>query len=361
MLLSRRPHGPSGARTRRPAPLRQRAGYSARQRLRAGALLVVAGLLVAVLGACSGSGGDGGSDSATDDEDSASASRSGIADGVPGGAASEPADGRQDALVDGGVQGTLPGSSSPLAVDLSQLPARDIIRTGSVALVVDDPSATRDRIVALVGTLGGYVSDEAASTLGSDVPRAEGLDEIRVVLQVPTGRFDDAVDRISSLGRVTSRAVQAQDVTGQVADVDSRVESARAALERIRALLDRANGLGTVIRLEGVLSKRQSDLEALLAQQSALAGQTQLATLEVTVTGKQPDRADPGDSDDAGGFVDGLRLGLDGLHDTYVAASTVAGAVLPFAVLVVLAGMPVLVWRRRRVSPQQAAPASGPQ
>src|SRR3712207_7297710 len=58
----------------------------------------------------------------------------------------------------------------------------------------------------------------------------------------------------------------------------SRVESARAALERIRALLDRADSLGTVIRLESVLSDRQAELESLLAQQKALAAQTQMST-----------------------------------------------------------------------------------
>jgi hypothetical protein len=159
---------------------------------------------------------------------------------------------------------------------------------------------------------------------------------------------------------VTSRTTTAQDVTGQVADVSSRVESARAALERIRALLDQANSLGTVIRLEGVLSHRQADLEALLAQQAALAGQTTMATLEVAVQGERPAAAPGSDTDETRGFVDGLKAGWDGLQRAFVATSTVVGAVLPFGVLAAVVGIPVLVWRRR-VSPQPATPAAGSQ
>ncbi len=202
------------------------------------------------------------------------------------------------------------GTAPALQLDPAQLEPRDIIRTGSVAIEADDPEDVRDRIGDLVDSLGGYVSDESART------RPEGgVDELRIVIQVPTDRFEDAVEKVSALGEVQSRSVQAQDVTREVADVDSRVESARAALERVRALLDRAVSLGSVIRLEGVLSQRQSDLESLLAQQQALAGQTALGTLEVEVSA--PDRAvgpADDDTDEATGFTAGLDAGWDALE-----------------------------------------------
>jgi Domain of unknown function (DUF4349) len=334
---------PSAPRTRRRPP----------SRTRALAALVVGGCLVAGLGACSAGSDDAGG------------STSRPADGVqaPGTAEDAPADGSGGALDDGaggresagGSAGGDPAVAQALHLDPTQLAPRDIIRTGSVSIVATDPADTRDRIAGLVSDLGGYVSDESARIQDSG-----DVDEIRVVLQVPTGRFDVAVERISALGQVTSRSIQAQDVTGAVADVDSRVDTARAALDRIRALLDRATSLGTVIRLEGVLSNRQADLESLLAQQAALAGQTSLGTLEVAVRGKHPATA-PNETEEAHGFLDGLKLGWDGLHDAYVGASTVVGAVLPFAVLAALLAVPVLVWRRRRVSPQQVAPAGGQQ
>ena len=153
--------------------------------------------------------------------------------------------------------------------------------------------------------------------------------------------------------------MQAEDVTRQVADVDSRVESARAALERVRALLDRAVSLGSVIRLEGVLSQRQSDLESLLAQQQALAGQTALGTLEVDVAA--PDSAvgpADDDTDEATGFLAGLDAGWDALPRHSCWRSTAVGAVLPFAALGGLLVLPVLLWRRRSERRQPAPPAA---
>jgi hypothetical protein len=248
--------------------------------------------------------------------------------------------------------------SPALAIDIAQLTGRDIIRTGSISLVTHEPTTARDRIYDVVAALGGYVSDESAR-----VRKADGVDEIRVVIQVPTAKFDDAVERISHVAKERSRNITEEDVTAQVADVDSRVESARASLERIRALLDRATSLGTVIRLEGVLSNRQADLEALLAQQSALAGQTALGTLEVNVSGRKEAVAPPAEEkkDETRGFVEGLQAGWNGLSEAFIVGSTGLGAMLPFAILLALIGAPALLWRRRRVPTQPAAPAASSQ
>jgi hypothetical protein len=177
---------------------------------------------------------------------------------------------------------------------------------------------------------------------------------MQLSLQVPTARFDAAMTAIAEVGRVQARSISTQDVTAQVADVDSRVESARAALERVRALLTRANSLGTVISLEGVLSDRQADLEALLAQQRALQGQTQLATitldLRVAADG-------PAATQEADGFVAGLRTGWDAFTGVLVGSATVLGMLVPFVVLVAPLAAAALVWRRRRSGqPGQLSP-----
>ncbi len=298
--------------------------------------LLLAAVLAMTLGACSGGGGD------DDSQQSADAGSSGDTSGDRDGLAAESTE-----PADAGGSGS---TASSLQLSPDQLDQRDIIRTGALSLVADDPEEVRDRIGDLLDNLGGYVSDESART------RPEGgVDELRVVIQVPTARFDDAVEQISALGEVQSRTTQAEDVTRQVADIDSRVESARAALERVRALLDRAVSLGSVIRLEGVLSQRQSDLESLLAQQQALAGQTALGTLEVEVTA--PDKkAAPPESEEAAGFLAGLDAGWDALSAAFVLGSTAVGASLPFAAIAGVLAVLLLGWRRRSESSVRPAP-----
>ena len=258
-----------------------------------------------------------------------------------------------------------PKKAAEASLDISTdaLVGQDIIRTGSLTVLTDDLTATRAEVAGIVVRLGGVVASETTVLArgarhrydgGIDGADDGGDQSMQLSLQVPTARFDSAMTAIAEVVRVQARSISTQDVTAQVADVDSRVESARAALERVRALLTRANSLGTVISLEGVLSDRQADLEALLAQQRALQGQTQLATitldLRVAADG-------PAATQEADGFVAGLRTGWDAFTGVLVGSATVLGMLVPFVVLVAPLAAAALVWRRRRSGqPGQLSP-----
>ena len=237
---------------------------------------------------------------------------------------------------------TVDAAGRTLSLPLEQ-PA--VIRTGSITVETPDPLRAYDEVTSLVSAVGGYVADEntRAGEDGSDTSAF-------LVLKVPTSRFDATMERLSGTGDVRARTQSSRDVTRQVADVESRVDSARAALERIRLLLDRADTLGMVIRVEGVLSDRQSELESLLAQQRALAGQTEMATIEVHL--QTPPATEPGP--ERRGFLAGLSRGWNALTTTLTALATAFGAVLPFAILLTVMALPVL-WLIRRIRSGQPA------
>lgn len=282
------------------------------------------------------------------------------------------ADGASEAAADKAEAGAAAGaatrnaSAAPeqaadasLDITTDALVGRDIIRTGSLTVLTDDLTSARAEVAGVVVRLGGVVASETTVLARGARDRYDdgndaGDQSMQLSLQVPTARFDAAMTAIAEVGRVQARSINSQDVTAQVADVDSRVESARAALERVRALLARANSLGTVISLEGVLSDRQADLEALLAQQRALQGQTQLATitLDLRVAADAPLA-----TQEANGFVAGLRTGWNAFTGVLVGSATVLGMLVPFAVLVAPIAAAALVWRRRR-SGQLSPPAT---
>jgi len=230
-----------------------------------------------------------------------------------------------------------------------------VIRTGSLALRTPDILKAQHAISGVLSALDGYLASENTQA-GTD-------GEIRsatLVLKVPSGSFDTAMQRVSQVGDVEARTQSAKDVTREVADVDSRVASARAALERIRLLLDRANSLGTVIRLESVLSDRQAALESLLAQQKALAAQTQMSTIDVSLTVPRTPAPPPPVEEDDRGFVTGLSKGWAAFTTMVLAVATATGAVLPFAVLLAVIGVPAwLIVRRVRSQPRRQAAQAG--
>jgi hypothetical protein len=224
---------------------------------------------------------------------------------------------------------------------------RAVIKTGSLTVESDDVAATRRKAITAIAGLDGQVASEDT---GSD---ADGkITQANLVLKVPTKSYETAIQRLSDLGKQLQIHQESTDVTEQVVDVASRIESQRASLDRMRALMAKTNTVGEIVSVESELTRRESDLESLLAKQKNLALQTDLATLTLTVTAKGQPPAPAEDPDR--GFLAGLHGGWNAFTATFFALATALGAVLPFLVLLALIGVPL--WRfRHRLRRQPAA------
>ncbi len=297
----------------------------------------VAGVFLAAAVLLSGCSAGNGSDSASD-------SASGRAPDQGSAAAPESKPGQGQA-----GQGQ-PGTDSKGAPAAQPTISRAIIKTGSLAVEVehDKVSGQRQKAIGVITGLRGQVaSEDTTSDNDGRITRAN------LVLKVPTGSYETAIERLSGLGKRTSIHQESSNVTEQVVDVDSRIASQRASLNRMRALLAKATTIGDVVSVESELTRREADLEALLAKQKNLSLQTELATLTLTLAekGKEPvvEKAeDPG-------FLSGLRGGWDAFTATFSALATAFGAVLPFLIAFLLIGYPI--WRFRTRFRRPPAPA----
>ncbi|WP_329002475.1 DUF4349 domain-containing protein [Kribbella sp. NBC_00709] len=225
---------------------------------------------------------------------------------------------------------------------------RAIIKTGSLTVEGDDVAAMRQKAVTAVAGLDGQVaSEDTGSDPDGKVTRAN------LVLKVPTKSFEAAIQRLSDLGKRLQIHQESTDVTEQVVDVASRIESQRASLDRMRALMAKANTIGEIVSVESELTRRESDLEALLAKQKNLTLQTDLATLTLTLTakGKPPVETEPTQDK---GFLAGLKGGWNAFTAVFSALATAVGAMLPFLVLLAIIAVPL--WRfRHRLRKQPTA------
>ncbi|CAM5479186.1 hypothetical protein SALBM135S_01644 [Streptomyces alboniger] len=181
---------------------------------------------------------------------------------------------------------------------------------------------------------GGIVGDEKTSRDGG------GRERSRVVLRVPQERYEEVLAALEGTGRLLDRDAKAKDVTDQVVDVESRVKSQRASVARVRELMDEATKLSDVVTLEGELSTRQADLEALLAQRASLKDRTTMATITLSLT-EGAAAADAGDGDPT--FLDALAGGWDAFVTVLRWIAVALAAVLPFAAL---AALLLLLWLR---------------
>ncbi|OKI40293.1 hypothetical protein A6A28_30635 [Streptomyces sp. CB03578] len=249
------------------------------------------------------------------------------------------------------------GAAAPAAPKDGQQPAvrPHVIRTATLG--IETPDAQKALAAARTATegAGGYVGNESTKR------GADGRMTSTLTLRVPGERFDSVLGAMEGSGKLLNRKVEAQDVTEKVADVDSRVKSQQASVVRVREMMDKASVLGDVVMLESELSKRQSDLESLLAQQTALKDQTSMGTITVEVSEPPVERAAP-EKEKEPTFMDALRGGWNVFAGLVRKLGLAVAAVLPFAVTAALVVAGVRIYRRYRPAKPKAGlvPKWGP-
>lgn len=241
---------------------------------------------------------------------------------------------RQEGALDGGYSADEGGAKNQASDASPDLTANHIIRTASLTVRVKDVPKALDDARTAVENAGGFVGNESTTRDGKNRERT------RVVLRVPTDRYEEVLTELEGTGTLIERDTKAEDVTDQVVDVDSRIKTQRSSVARIRELMNRATKLSDVVTLEGELSTRQADLESLLAQQKSLKDRTSLATITLSLSETATKKAE---KDDEPGFVDALAGGWNAFVAVFRWLGMALAAILPFALATALV---LLVWFR---------------
>ncbi len=324
-------------------------------RTRVGTRLLVATTTALLISLTACSSGSDGEPTATADGADMMQEAGGAAGGGAGGDAGGDADGGDAAEAPAESASSRQGAVKN-AVDLVTQQA--VIKSGAVALRSDDVGQTRFDIQVLMDEHGGQVADDATETDKSGAALRS-----RMVLRVPVDGFGEVMEALARMDTLVSTSTSSEDVTTQLIDVEARIKVQRASVDRVRQLLARAASIRDIMAIESEVARRQADLDSLAQQRAYLEDQTSMSTVKVNVE-RTPDAKATGPAkDDDDGFLAGLSAGWSGLETTVVAVATVVGALLPFAGVALLVGVPVwlLVRRLRRTTastvPVPAAPA----
>ena len=228
---------------------------------------------------------------------------------------------------------------------------RAVISTGQVTIHPTSISRARSEVMRLVASWSGTIADEQTS---SD-QRGRIVDST-MTLRVPSAKFSEAMKAFAGLGKVEQESRKAEDVTTKVIDNDARVRAAERSIRQLENLLGRAQKLGDIIAIENDLARRQADLDSLKSQQAYLADQTSMSTINVYLSPKDTHS----ETEDARGFLAGLHDGWNALKASTAILLTVVGAVLPFAVVLALFGVPLWLVVRRRIGAGHLNAGSAP-
>ncbi|QGH70142.1 DUF4349 domain-containing protein [Pseudactinotalea sp. HY158] len=232
---------------------------------------------------------------------------------------------------------------------------RQVITTASATVEADDPAAAADDLADRATGLGGWVDGRHTWAGEGD---ASGPPSASLALRIPAEELAVVIEGLADLGRVQEVSQTSEDVTAEVVDLDARIEALRISTDRLREIMAGATESSDLLEAEAALSERQAELESHLSRREYLAGQVEMSTLTVDLV----PTAGPAQVD-AGGFVGGLATGWNALLSFVSSLLVVAGALVPWVVVV---GVPVVVVlllvrrrRRRRVAAGERTEAAG--
>lgn len=218
---------------------------------------------------------------------------------------------------------------------------RKIVYRGDITSEVDD-------VVSAVRSARDEVAAEGGYVFGQEITDGSA----RVVLKVPSVRFDAAFDAVAGIGEVTSQKIEADDVSEQFTDLESRRATLEASIVRLRGFLDGTTNVDEISRLESELTHREAERDVIAGQLRVLADRTSFGTISVVFTVPDEVNAAAVEEEDESsgppGFGRGLEVGWDGVVFAAAVAATVSGFLLPILPLLLVAG--ALAWwlRRRR-------------
>ena len=231
-------------------------------------------------------------------------------------------------------------------------------------MIVDDVTAAAHQVADAATAHDGYVESMSVGQSGQPIPvdPKTGIaydtypspDGAWVTIRVPADQLSAVVDDLSDLGEVTASSINRQDVTQQTVDLRARTEAAQASVDRLTELMSQAESVADLIAVEAALAERQATLESYQQQLEYFEGQVAMSTLTVTlVPVTEPVEADPA------GFTDGLIAGWNGLVATLNGIVIAFGFLIPWIVVVGLAGTDRLVDRAGDPPPSDATAHAG--
>ena len=211
---------------------------------------------------------------------------------------------------------------------------RDVIIEMAVSMSSDDIQHTVATITASAKTLGGGI---ASSDVDYGNRAGVGSDEgyAVLVIKVPPASVTRLLDGLDDAGVVESINQSAQDVTDQLIDLDVRISNARQSVANVREFMDRTNNLNELVALEGELTRRQTELERLEAQQRNLGDRVEFSTITINVSPTATVAEPAATTDDTIG--DAFRTGLDAFVGFVFVIAFVLAISLPFLLLGLLA------------------------
>lgn len=170
------------------------------------------------------------------------------------------------------------GGSAAQDLDGNPIEPR-IIKTGNLALRVNDAPKAIDDIRAIVTNAKGFVESSSLSDSGSG-PRTAW-----VTVRIPVDTFEMTVTTLKGISTlVLNETMQGQDVTSEFVDLEADLRNAKAEEASYLEILKKSGDIEDTLAVTQRLADVRGRIERLEGRKRYLENRTDLATLSISVT-----------------------------------------------------------------------------
>jgi hypothetical protein len=232
----------------------------------------------------------------------------------------------------------VPNAAAPVPGALAQNEAQPSVakqhrlaKKAHLDLLVRDVEGSLQRAQATVRDAGGDVTSLADATPAS----AADVHDATLNAEVPAGRLDATLDRLSALGAVRNRAIDAEDVADAIVDEEARLRNLRREETDLRALMSKGGKVQDILDVQQHLADVRGEIEQLDAQHQHDVHRVATSTISLALSEDRPNGAPAKPGPTAridGAWHDGLGVLGDAITSVLATiAWCVAFAPLPLA------------------------------
>jgi len=152
---------------------------------------------------------------------------------------------------------------------------RMIVRTGNMALVVEDVPVAIDQITRMADGFEGYV---VSSMVWKEGERLVGS----IAIRVPVEHFDDALRALRGLAvDVTSESTSSKDVTEEYVDLSAKLDNLEATEEQLLRIMEKAETVEDILAVQRELSRTRGEIEQTKGRMQYLERTADTSLIEV--------------------------------------------------------------------------------
>jgi len=215
---------------------------------------------------------------------------------------------------------------------------RMIIRMGNMGIEVEKFDDAVNKVTEVTKKYSGYISNSSSSQNSS------GKKQGTLVLKVPADKYDMLIAEVSTVGKVMSQNINANDITEEYIDLEAREKTQKELEQRLLKLLsEKTARLTDVVEVEQKLASVRQIIESIDGKMRYLKNQSEMSTLTLSLYEPAILVTSSG-----GGFFyeleQAIKKGLRGFTEILSGMITLLIALLPIIILVL-----IIYWIIKRI------------